>query len=192
MSTGSYRVLESTRETDELLLLETADADPVYVSTTGYEQPLASTVKSIDPGNLLSVSFDWSQSRPRFETVTIDRETTFTFVSNATNLFEAAINCWETARASGEPMNSSLTYDTDRNPNGVVYAFAEQAGERSLFEEFRDGIKPLDPLLEPIERVGPPYALFCLDPAAYSCVIVTIAFDQSGLFANTMCDTYVE
>ncbi|WP_330631080.1 DUF6663 family protein [Halocatena halophila] len=192
MTTGSYRVLESTRETDELLLLETTDADPVYVSTVGYEQPLASTVESIDPGNLLAASFDWSQSRPRFETITIESTTTFTFVSGATNLFEAAINCWENARASGEPMNSMVTYDTDRNPNGVVYAFAEQSGEQSLFEEFRDGIKPLDPLLEPIERVKPPYALFCLDPIEYPCVIVTIAFDQSGLFAKTVRDTYVE
>lgn len=190
MSDGIYRVLNSPRASDEYLLLDTVTADPVYVSNAGYSGELVRTVEAIEQGNAVAATIDWSGDRPRFSSVEIETETTVSFAHDATNIFEAARECWHETAASGDPMNSRLTRDTDGAVNGVVYAFAEQAGEQELFCEFRDGLKPLDPLLEPITASEPPYAVFCFAPRELACVIICIALEPDGLLARTVRDTY--
>ena len=88
-------------------------------------------------------------------------------------------------------MNSQVTRDTDSDPNGVVYTFAEQAGERDLFGEFRDGIKPLEPLVaRAAEAADPPFSVWVLDtPQPF--VLVYIVLGPDGLLERTMCDTYL-
>ncbi|RRJ28936.1 DUF6663 family protein [Halocatena pleomorpha] len=190
MSDGTYRVLCSPRSAEEFLLLDTTTADPVYVSKQGYSEEQASTIDAIEPGNTVDATIDWSNDQPRFGSVTIETETTISFASDATNIFEAARACWRETVTAGDPMNSRLTRGTDGDVNGVLYTFAEQTGERELFSEFRDGIKPLDPLLEPITASEPPYAIFCLDPRELPCVVVQIVLEPDGLLAETMRDTY--
>lgn len=190
MSDGTYRVLHSPRASSEFLLLDTATADPVYITNTGYSGALADTVAAIEQGNTVTATIDWSGERPRFSSVGIETETTVSFASDATNIFEAARACWHETAAGGDPMGSRLTRDTDGAVNGVVYTFAEQAGERELFCEFRDGIKPLDPLLEPITANEPPYAVFCFEPRELPCVIIYVVIEPNGLLARTVRDTY--
>lgn len=190
MTNRTYRVLDSPRGDDELLLLDTETGDPVYVPTTGYSGALAHTVGTIEQGNRITATIDWTDDRPRFSTVEGRTETTVSFAPDATNLFEAARTCWRDTVAQNEPMNSRLTRGTDGDVNGVLYVFAEQPGERELFGEFRDGILPLDPLLEPITASEPPYAVFVVDPRELSCIIVYIVLDPDGLLARTMRDTY--
>jgi len=117
----------------------------------------------------------------------LDR-TRLRFLPDATPLFEAGVACWEAARAAGEPANSDLLRDTGGDVVGVVYAFADADG--GLFGEFRDGRRPLDPLLDRIEGADPPYEAFVLDPREYPCVVVAIALDTGSLFASTMRSTY--
>lgn len=190
MSDGTYRVLCSPRSSEEFLLVDTTTADPIYVSKQGYSGEVALTVEVIEQGHTIEATFDWTDEQPRFATVEIETETTVSFASDATNIFEAAQECWRETVTGGDPMNSRLTHNTDRVVNGVLYTFAEQAGEQDLFSEFCSGIKPLDPLLEPISASEPPYAVFCLDPRELSCVIVHIVLEPDGLLARTMRDTY--
>ena len=89
-------------------------------------------------------------------------------------------------------MNAQVTQDTDGRPNGVVYTFAEQSGQRDLFAEFRDGEKPLEPLVSrTAESASPPFDVWVLEPQE-PFVVVTIVFDPSGVFAETMVETYGE
>jgi hypothetical protein len=90
-------------------------------------------------------------------------------------------------------MNSRVTYNTDNEANGVLYTFAEQAGSRDLFSEFRDGLKPLEPLIaraaQP-EEVDPPFSVFVIDPEE-PFVVVYIVLDPDGLLDETVRDTYL-
>lgn len=187
-----YRVLESTRSRDreELLLLAVDTADPTYVPADGYESPLAETVAAVDPGNRVRARIDWGGERPRLAAAEIVETTRFAFARDATNLFDAAVDCWEATAAAGEAMNSTLTRGTDGEVNGVCYVFADQPGRRDLFEEFRDGHKPLEPLLDRIEGAEPPYELFVIDPREGPFVVVYIALERGGLLARTVRETY--
>lgn len=187
---GMYRVLRSPRDDSELLLLDTETTDPVYAIVTGYENELARIVETIEPGNVIRASFDWSGERPRFSSVEIVRETVFAFASDATNIFEAAIECWHETESAGAAMNSRLTRSTDGEVNGVLYVFAQQRGERDLFSEFRDGIKPIGPLLDTIDGSDPPYEVFVIEPRAEPFVLIYIVLEPNGILARTVRDTY--
>jgi hypothetical protein len=109
-------------------------------------------------------------------------------------------------------MNSAVTYSTGKEPNGVVYVFAKQDPPRDLFEEFRTGATPIEPLIQrvnathdsddaadtddaastadsdaddPAER-----AVFVLNPADEPFVVVYIVFRKDGMLAQTVRDTY--
>lgn len=185
-----YRVLDSTRAADEFLLLDPETADPTYVAREGYEGTLADRVAAVEAGNLVAAEIDWSGERPRFADCEVVERTRFAFARGVTNLFEAAVECWREAEYAGEAMNARLTRGTDGDVNGVCYVFADQPGSRDLFEEFRDGTKPLDPLLARVEGADPPYELFVLDPADHPFVVAYIALDRGGLLARTVRETY--
>jgi hypothetical protein len=190
MTGSTYRVLSSPREESEFLLLDTETADPVYVINTGYEDELEQTVTAIEPGNMIRATFDWSDERPRFSSVEIVTETSFAFAPDATNIFEAAIECWHETEAAGEAMNSHVTRNTDGDVNGVFYVFAQQAGERDLFSEFRNGIKPIDPLLDSIDGSDPPYQVFGIEPREEPFVLIYIVLEPNGMLAQTVRETY--
>ncbi len=185
-----YRVLESPRADDEWLLLEPGSADPAYVASDGYEGGLAERVGSLEAGNLVAAEVDFTAEQPRFAALDVLEDTRFTFAREADPLFQAARECWEATESAGEAMGSRLTRDTDGGVNGVVYTFAEQRGERDLFAEFEDGLRPLEPLIARIEGADPPFDVYVLDPTE-PCIVVCIALQRDGLLATTLRDTYL-
>jgi hypothetical protein len=200
-TTGRYRVLESPRGEGEYLLVdvtadESDDYDPTYVTTEGYEGALAATVSDLRPGYLVSATLRWTDgedAHPRFEDLTVERRTRYEFVDGATGIFEAAREAWLEAEANNEPMNSRVTYSTDNVPNGVVYVFAKQSGARDLFEEFRSGIVPIEPLVARVNESrddDDPREVFVMRPADEPFVLVYIVFSKDGLLADTVRDTY--
>ena len=189
--TGRYRVLPG-RDDEEFLLLDPGTAEPTYVARDGYDGSLADDVASVAVGNLVTAELDWSGETPRFESVDVVSATRFAFTRGASDLFQAALECMEAAERAGEAMNSRLTRDTDGEVNGVLYVFARQQGARDLYGEFRDGTKPLDPLIERIEAAAPPYDVFVIEPAREPFVVVYIALERDGLLARTVRETYFE
>jgi hypothetical protein len=184
---GVYRVLESTRgaderDGDEWLLLDVETGDPTYV-------PLADL--DATAGNRVRATFVWLDSGPRVETSEVVEDTRFGFTRTREALFQDAHACWRDAEAAGEAMASRVTHGTDGDPNGVVYTFADQSGSRDLYEEFRDGGKPLEPLLARLaESVDPPFEAFVLDHTGEPFVVVLLAFERDGLLARTVRETY--
>lgn len=214
-TTGRYRVLGRPRDPNELLLIDVDaaeepsasgratpdDADevfgPTYVAATGYDGALGEAVESLDSGNLVNARLAWADGDPRFESVDVVAETTFEFLDGVTGMFEAAKETWWAAEADGEAMNSRVTRDTDGDPNGALYVFAKQSGARDLFEEFRSGVTPLEPLIARADEgegrapeTEQPRAVFVLRPADEPFLVVYIAFRRDGMLARTVRDTY--
>ncbi|ELZ72869.1 hypothetical protein C457_02871 [Haloferax prahovense DSM 18310] len=209
-TTGRFRVYRSPRDGDELLLLELpeervdwadpaveTDADdaysPTYVPQTGYNGDLAERVSALEPGNEIEATLTWDDGDPHFADVSVRDRTRFRFVGAATGLFEAARETWH-ATGDGEAIGSRVTYGTDGDPNAVLYVFAKQPGARDLFDEFGDGVVPVDPLLDRLDDEtdvpDAPREVFVLRPLDEEFVLVAIALDRDGLFARTMRDTY--
>ena len=190
-TTGTYRVLDSTRAPDELLLLDVETQDPTYVTTADYEDDLAVQVTELEPGNRIATTLSWEDETPRFADIEVETQTTVEFIDGATGIFEAARETWQEAQREGAAMNSRVTQNTDGEANGVVYTFAKQPGQRDLYEEFRDGVTPLEPLIGRLaESADPPFAAFVIRPVEEPFVLVVLALDSEGLFADTVRDTY--
>ncbi len=188
---GTYRVLRSPRDTGEVLLLDVETQDPTYVATSGYEGDLAERVAGLEAGNRIEAVLSWDDGTPRFVEIVVETRTSIEFADGVTGIFEAARETWQEAAREGRAMNSRITQNTDGETNGVVYTFAKQSGQRDLYEEFRDGITPLEPLIERLaEGSEPPFAVFVLRPADESFVLVVLAIERDGLFAETIRDTY--
>jgi hypothetical protein len=184
---GVYRVLESTRDEDERdgeewLLLDVETGDPTYVRRGDLDAAA---------GNRVRATITWPDGEPRVEESGVLTDTRFAFTRTREPLFEDANACWRDAQEAGEAMASRVTHGTDGGPNGVVYTFAEQPGSRDLYEEFRDGGKPLDPLLARLaESVDPPFEAFVIDHTGEPFVLVLLAFERDGLLAGTVRETY--
>lgn len=177
-----FRVLPG-RSDEELLLLDVESADPHYVP--------ASDGDGLAVGNLVTATLVWKDGDPAIAEYSVVDATTFRFVRTDEPAFEAARECFEAARAEDEAMNSRITRDMDSQPNGVVYTFAEQAGERDLFSEFRDGVTPLEPLVgRAAEATDPPVSVWVLDPSE-PFVLVYIVLGPDSLLEETMRDTYL-
>jgi hypothetical protein len=192
-TSGVYRVLPSPRDGGELLLLDVSGTDPIYVPTTGCEDSLAKRVDGIEPGNRIEATIEWdSEGSPRLGEFEVLTNTRIEFIDGATGIFEAARETAEEAFTEDAAMNSRVTKSTDGEENGVCYTFAKQSGERDLYEEFREGITPLEPLIDRIEEGGvePPYDVFVLRPADETFLVVYIALERDGLLARTVRDTY--
>jgi hypothetical protein len=195
-TSGRFRVLASPRDRDrdELLLIDREGFDPVYVATGGHEGALADAVAGLRPGFLVDATLRWSdEGDPAFADLTVVRRTELAFADGVTGIFEAATEAWHVAEADNEGMNSRVTRDTDGEPNGVLYVFAKQSGARDLFEEFRSGVLPLEPLLQRVEEGrddDDPRAVFVMRPVDEPFIVVYIAFRADGLLARTVRDTY--
>ncbi|MCU4750621.1 hypothetical protein OB919_01265 [Halobacteria archaeon AArc-curdl1] len=181
---GTFRVYPG-RSADEWLLLEVNAADPTYVASEDVDGEL-------EVGNRLEGTVEWVDDTPQLAEFAVEDSTRFHFVRTDAPTFQAAQTCFDEARQAGEAMNASVTRDTDGRPNGVLYTFAEQAGQRDLFAEFRDGEKPLEPLLaRATESASPPFSVWVLD-VSEPFVLVTIVLNPDGLFEETMRETYLE
>lgn len=190
-TSGTFRVLASPRSPTELLLLDTDTQDPTYVTTEGYEDDLGRKIETLEPGNRIAATLSWSDGTPRFVEVAVETRTTVAFADDATDIFEVACETWQEARREGNAMNARTTRNTDGEPNGVVYTFAKQPGQRDLFEEFEDGVTPLEPLIDRLAASAePPFAVFVLRPRDEPFVPVVLAADRDGQFAETMAETY--
>lgn len=182
-TSGRLRALGTPRDPEELLLVDVADHDPVYLPREEAE--------GVVPGNVVDAEIDWTGDDPRVESLAVVERTLLSFVDGATNLFEAALDTWAEARREGVAVNSRVTCDTGQNPVGALYTFAEQPGARDVFEELRDGTLPLEPLLErAAEAAAPPHEVFVMRPATHEFVLVYVVLDRGSVLADTVRDTY--
>ena len=217
-----YRVLDRDGDALVFVDLDTPDPgpgpapdegfEPLRVAAGGYDGDLADAVADLDPGYVVEATLRWpdadaepastdadradppaSTPLARVDSLSVERRSDYRFADGVEPMFEAARDAWRDARAAGEGMGSRVTRDTDGEPNGALYVFAE-AGARDLLGEFRSGTTPLEPL---VERVNDdldddgPRAVFVLRPADGGYVAVYIAFEADGLLARTVRDTYL-
>lgn len=183
-STGRYRLLP--RRGDERLLLDRTDYETVAVDAT------TDAAASLRTGNLVDATLEFgADAAARVVDVDVVRDTVFEYVGHAAPMFEAAADCWMRAQADGEGMNSRITRNTDAEVNGVLYVFANSHG-RDVFEEFRQGARPLEPLLDRVtESEGPDdREVFVLRAPAEPYVVVYIALERGGRLARTVRQTY--
>jgi hypothetical protein len=215
---GRYRVVGRPRAADELLLVDVSAADeamaaaqaaiargeetfderddffaPTYVPTTGYEGSMEGAVESLEPGNLIDATIEWVDGTPRLREFTVRRRTRFRFCPAVADVFEAARETWAAARDAGDAMNARLTRSDADDPNGVVYTFAKQAGARDIFEEFADGVLPLEPLLRRVDEGADGTGareVFVLRPTDDPFVVVLVALRRDGRLARTVRESY--
>ncbi|MCU4716682.1 DUF6663 family protein [Halapricum hydrolyticum] len=149
----------------------------------------ADDAADLRPGYLLDARLDWSEPA-RLDAFSLRRPTLYAFADGIDPVFEVAADLWRDAQAKGDGMNSSVTRNTDGEVNGVCYVFADSgAGDR--FREFREGTRPLEPLVDRVNDAGSaPREAFVLRPADSAFVVVTIALEKGGHFADTLRETY--
>jgi len=183
--TGRYRVLPAPDE--GYRWLDRATYEPVVLASEGHD----AAVEDRRPGELVDATLDWSTSEPTVSSLSVVRPTRYQFADGVDPMFEAARETWDRVRAEGEAMGTQVLRDTDNQVIGVVYVFAE-SGDRGRFEEFRDGSRPLEPLVDRVNerRDTEPREVFVLRARAEEFTAVTIAFNEDGRFAATMRDTY--
>ncbi|MFC3478912.1 DUF6663 family protein [Halobacterium litoreum] len=189
---GRFRVLGAAPErADDLLLLDRADHEPVRVAADGYDGDLADAVDSLRPGYLVDATLSWADGDARFADCEVEKRTLLTFKNGATGLFEAALETMEEAHQQGLGVHGRPTFSTDGEPNGAVYAFAEQTGERDVFEEIRTGALPLEPLLDRLDQEDDcAHEAFVLRPLEHDFVIVYLVLHKNSVLADTVRDTY--
>lgn len=182
----SYRVL-GVPQAGTLRLLNRETYEPVVTADTGHDAP----VSDVRPGYLIDADLDWSSAEPTVRSLSVRRPTLYAFADGVEPMFEVAQETWADARAAGDSMNSRVTRNTDNEVNGVLYVFADD-GPSSTFTEFRDGARPVEPLVDKVNDQDGPAAreVFVLRPKDGQFVVVTIAFQKSGQFADTLRDTY--
>jgi len=195
-TSGAYRVLSDPRRGSELLLVETETYEPTTVAldeeTASVEDDgFAAQVAALRPGYAIEATLAWADGVARFESLSVTTRTLLSFADGVSGLFEAALDTMEEARRDGLGVHSTVTYSTDGRSNGALYAFAEQAGERDVFAEFRNGTRPLEPLLErAAAEVAEPYEVFVFRPATHRFVLVYIVLRKESVLADTVRDTY--
>lgn len=178
---GRFRALASPRADGEWLLVGTeAPFEPTAVDLGGVD---------LRPGYLVDATVEWTDGRARATDVTVRERTLVEFTAGVTGLFEAARDAWREAEREGLGVNSRVTHSNDAQPNGACYVFANPPGAPDVFAEFRDGSRPLEPLLQRVE-FPEPYEVFVMDPAEGPFVVVYIVFDRASLLADTVRDTY--
>lgn len=195
-TSGRFRALASPRSDEEWVFvsLPATDEDP---DAHEYEPTFvadADALADVEPGALVSATLDWEASPPTVAELSVERATRYRFVPETTNLFEAAEDAWAEAVTAGEGLNSTVLRNTDGEETGVCYVFGDRGG--SLFEEFRRGTRPIEPLVLRVNRSRDDdeaaRAVFVLDPVGDPFVAVAVAFDREGLLARTMRDTYLD
>lgn len=145
----------------------------------------------LEPGNLIEATVEWDDGDGTIAAATVLAETRIRFIDGVTGLFEVARDLCEQARLQDEAVLGETTYSTDGEPNGAVYVFAEQSGARDLWEEFRTGAMPLEPLIDRLsENAEEPYEIFVLRPVEEPFIVVYLVRDRDSMLARTVRDTY--
>lgn len=188
---GQFRVLGPAPErTDDLLLLDRADHEPVRVAAEGYDD-MADTVAALRPGHLVDVTLAWEDGDATFTDLEIERRTLFTYREGVSGLFEAALETMEEAHQENMGIHGRPTFSTDGEPNGAVYAVAQQSGERDVFEEIRRGAFPLEPLLDRLDQHEDcAHEVFVFRPREHDFVVVYLVLHRDSILADTVRDTY--
>jgi len=183
---GTYRVLSGPDE-GGVRLLDRETYEPLELASGGHDARVA----DLRPGYLVAADLDWSSADPTVESLTVKRPTLYTFVDEVDPMFELARETWQETQASGDAMNARQTHNTDGAVNGVLYVFAE-SGERGRFEEFRDGSRPIEPLVDRVNdrEDSEPREVFVLRSPAGEFTAVTITLRKGEQFAETLRDTY--
>lgn len=190
-TTGHFRVLADPRGDGWLLVDVEADGsapdafDPLAAD-------LADGVDAPESGNVVAATLAWESDRPTVTDLSVERADVVGFADGVTDMFEAASETFQSARAAGDGMASRVLQGTDGDALGVVYTFADAPGQ-DTFARFRDGSLPLEPLLDRVDEGrddDAPRATYVLRPAADEFVAVAIAFDRESVLARTMRDTY--
>lgn len=163
--------------------------EPTELTVDDTAEVPVTTLEGLRPGYVIDADLVWADGVARARGCSVVELTLFSFRDGVSNLFEVALDTWEEAQREGLGVNSSVTYSNDGAPNGALYTFAEQPGETDLFAEFRDGRRPLEPLLDRVET-DPPYEVFVFRPMTHSFVLVYIVFAKESILADTVRDTY--
>ena len=181
---GRYRVLPATDDGERRVLVSLADYEPTTVRVDR-------ATAGLEPGDVIAATVAWDEAGPRLAEATRLRRDRYVFVDGVTELFEAARETFEESRRAGDGIGSRITRTTDGEANGVVYTFADPP-DRDRFAEFREGRRPIEPLVERVNegRGDGSRAVFVLRPVELDCVVVLVAFDPDGLLARTAADTY--
>jgi len=215
---GSFRVLDVPHaQADTVRLLDLADLEPTLVEATDYDGELADQVAGLRPGYVVDASLVWDDGTARFTGLSVTDFTLIEYAQGVSGLFEAALDTMSEARHEGLGVTGRPTYSTDGEPNGAVYAFAEQRGERDLFEEIRSGTLPLEPLVHRLESGGEDaesttpgtatgqtgmredpdgplaefaHEIFVMRPVEHNYVIVYLVGRRDSILADTVRDTY--
>ncbi|WP_267639802.1 DUF6663 family protein [Haloarchaeobius amylolyticus] len=199
-TSGRFRVLANPRE-DDVWTFVSLPEDPTEPTEDAYELvdvahaghgDLDETVANLRPGYVVAADLSWATEDPTVESLTVEKRTLYAHADGVTNLFEAAQDAWQNARAQGESMASQVTRDTDGAVNGVLYVFGEPPGAGDLYEEFVSGRRPIEPLVARVNENEEPgdREVFVLRPAGEEFVVVYIALAKEGLLADTVRDTY--
>lgn len=95
------------------------------------------------------------------------------------------------AHENGVGVTGRPTFNTDNEPNGAVYAFAQQPGERDIFTEIRTGRLPIEPLVDRLdEDAADAHEVFVFDPLDHEFTIVYLVAHRDSVLADTVRDTY--
>lgn len=191
-TSGEFRVLDRPHGTvGSFTLLDLANMEPTLVEAGDYGGTLGETVAGLRPGYTVEATLSWEDSDARFEDVDVTGWTLITYAQAVSGLFEAALETMEEARRENVGVTGRPTLSTDGEPNGAVYAFAEQRGERDIFEEIRSGALPLEPLIDRLEAAeSVDHEVFVMRPVEHDFVIVYLVLHRDSLLADTVRDTY--
>jgi len=202
-TTGRFRVLDR-RPDGQMLLVDldeaskavegdhAADLQPLAVEPAA-DGEIADEIRALKPGYVISASLAWDESKARFVDCSVENETWIQYADGVSGLFEVAQQTWYDAQRAGDAINSRTTYSTGNEPNGVVYTFAKQRPPRDLFEEFRTGATPIEPLIQRVEAEredNENRAVFVMNPVDEEFVLIYIVFKKDGMLAQTVRDTY--
>lgn len=155
-------------------------------------ESIAATGGDFEAGNLIKATVEWDDGDAQLVECEVLARTRIHFVRDVTDLFEVARELCRDARMQGEGTLGDTTYSTDGEPNGAVYAFAEQSGARDVWSELRTGAIPLEPLIDRLGDFSPePYEIFVLDPVDEPFVVVYLVPNPDSMLADTVGDTYL-
>jgi hypothetical protein len=190
---GIYRVLPGPPGSESHTLLERWSEEPVTVRAAGEDGPPAAAADGLRPGYLVETTLDWpAEGPPSVVDLSVRRETLFEFVGDADHVFEKAEETFAAGRRDRAGIASTVTYDTDGQPNGALYTIAKQGGRTDVFVEFRDGRRTLEPMVEKLAEGGvePPHEVFVIRPAEAQFVVVYLAIEKGGLLADTIREEF--
>jgi hypothetical protein len=188
-TTGRFRVLRPRHDSGELILVDRDDFEPTLVTLDGVGDVAPELGDGLRSGYLVDAELAWSDGTARLVECQVKEWTLFAFGDRVTNIFEDALDTWAEAQQQGLGVNSRVTFSNDGIPNGALYTFAEQPGEQDIFAEFREGRRPVDPLLDRLDS-PPPYEVFILRPGTHEFILVYVVLNKESILADTVRDTY--